>query len=178
MRAAKIFLDDVGEVRPAMDRRLADIREKARLALARQAKEEGDRQERLRRATRIKKEMSEGWSRAAAIMGRVSQTLNRELEESGVTISFTVARTSRVVQFAEAISAFRLTAMGPDFSGEILGEVTLDGKIKHEESIRGLSSRGKQFMIDEVTTGFMRKMLIDFIWRAQSASESCPDADD
>src|SRR5262245_11322364 len=123
-----------------MDRRLAEIREKASLALARQAKGEGDRQERLRRATGSSKEMSESWSRAAAIIGQVSQTLNRELEESGVTISFTVARTSRVMQFAEAMSAFRLTAMGPGFSGEILGEVTLDGRIRHEESIRGLST--------------------------------------
>ena len=147
--APTIFLDGVGEVRPRCEE-LADIMKKASLAQVSQAKEEADDRARLRRADRIKVEMQDAWPRAAAIMERVSQPLNKNLKGSGETIHFTAAKTSLGVQFAEAVSAFRFTAEGPDFSGEIPEEVTLDGTIKHGQNTKGLSSDKQEFAIDEV----------------------------
>jgi hypothetical protein len=153
-----------------MDPRLAEIIEKAKLARSSQEREDADRRACLRRTARIKEEMNDSWLRAAAIMEQVSQTLNGQLEGSGITVKFSVAKQSRVVQFADTISAFRFTTEGPDFSGEISGEVTIDGIIKHEQSIRGsIATYERECRIDDVDTEFVELMLIDFIHRAQSS---------
>jgi hypothetical protein len=71
-----------------------------------------------------------------------------------------------------AISAFRFTVWGPDFSGELSGELDLDGIVKHEETIRGLPAREEDFALTEVDVAFVERMLIAFIGRAQSAGDN------
>jgi hypothetical protein len=104
-------------------------------------------------------------------MEGVTTSLNDELRNSGVTISFAVARTSRVVQLVGAISAFRFTVLGPDFAGELSGEVGHDGIVKHEEIIRGLPTREEDFTLAEADIPFVERLLIDFVGRAQSSTE-------
>lgn len=152
--------------------KLAEIVQKAKLARARLAQDEADRQSFAQEAARGKKEMKAAWLPVAAMMERVTTSLNDELRGSDVRISFVVAKTSRVVQLVGAISAFRFTVWGPDFAGELSGEVGLDGIIKHEEIIRGLPTREENFALGEVDSAFVERMLIDFIGRAQSASDN------
>jgi hypothetical protein len=105
-------------------------------------------------------------------MERVTASLNEELANSGVAVSFVVAKTSRVAQLVGAIAAFRFTVLGPDFAGELSGEVGFDGIVKHEEIVRSLPTREEDFSLADADTAFIERMLIDFISRAQSVSDS------
>jgi hypothetical protein len=157
---------------PQQRRKLAEIAQRAKLARARQARHEADRQAAAQRTARGKKEMKAAWLLVAAMMERVMASLNYELKNSGVTINFAVAKTSRVAQLVGAIAAFRFTVWGPDFSGELCGEVGLDGVVRHEEIVTGHPTREEDFALTELDVALVERMLIDFIGRAQSASES------
>jgi hypothetical protein len=155
---------------PHQRQKLAEIVEKAKLARARLARDEADRLAFAQNAARGKKEMKAAWLSVAATMEGVTASLNEEFRNSGVTIGFLVAKTSRVAQLVGAIAAFRFTVLGPDFAGELLGEVGFDGIVKHEEIIRSLPTREEDFALGEADTAFVERMLIDFVGRAQSAA--------
>ena len=144
------------------------------MARARLARAEADRLAFAQNAARGKKQMKAAWLSVATTMERVTASLNDEFASSGVTIGFEVAKTSRVAQLVGAIAAFRFTVMGPDFAGELSGEVGFDGIVKHEEIIRGVPTREENFVLGEAGTAFVERMLIDFVDRAQSAADDRP----